>query len=175
MSKGSVHLKITRIGRAIDIWYEMFCKLIVSVDSLVTRKKVFLESSIRSVTHLDVVVEVLKVHISVSFEFCIYEEFIESWWADLMFQSTPATNFCRLSTIQSCIYSVSWVHSGRVRRLWWSLLGGRGSQIVNLVCDFCEIFFEFLCEFSYFLVRVLLVALISCLLGSILACMMMNC
>ena len=55
----------------ITIWDELFCKLIVSVDGLVTRKKVFLEYSNRIETHLGVVVEVLKLHISVSFELCL--------------------------------------------------------------------------------------------------------
>ena len=68
MSKGSVYLDITVIGRVITIWDEVFCKLRVSIDGLVTSKKFFSESSHRIETHLDAVVEVLEVHRSVYFE-----------------------------------------------------------------------------------------------------------
>ena len=51
----------------------------MSVDGLVSSKKVFLESNHLVETHLDVVVEVLEVQSTVSFELCIYEEFIEFW------------------------------------------------------------------------------------------------
>ena len=43
---------------------------------MVTSKKVFYEYSHRIETHIDVVVEVLEVQSSVSFELCIDEEFI---------------------------------------------------------------------------------------------------
>ena len=43
---------------------------------LIIRKEVFSESCHLIETHLDVVVEVLDIQISVSFEFCIYEELI---------------------------------------------------------------------------------------------------
>ena len=69
MSKGSVYLDITVIGRVITIWDEVFCKLRVSIDGLVTSKKVFSESNHRIETHIDVVVEVLEVHRSVSFDY----------------------------------------------------------------------------------------------------------
>ena len=79
MSKGSLYLYITRIGRVITIWDEVLCKLGVSVYGIVTRKKVFSESGHHIETHLDVVVEVLNVHSSVYFKFHHDEEFIESW------------------------------------------------------------------------------------------------
>ena len=79
MSKGSVYLKIPIIVRVITIWDEVFCKLRVYFDGLVTRKKFLLDSSHRIDTHIDVVVEVLEVQSSVSFEFCLDEYFIESW------------------------------------------------------------------------------------------------
>ena len=44
---------------------------------MVIRKKVFSESSHCIETHLDVVVEVLEVKISISFLLCIHKEFIE--------------------------------------------------------------------------------------------------
>ena len=44
---------------------------------MVTKKEVFLESSHLIEAHLYVVVEVLDVHRSVSFEFCIDEDLIE--------------------------------------------------------------------------------------------------
>ena len=79
MSNGSVCLKITRIGRVITIWYEVFFKIRVSFYGLVRRNKVFLESSHHIKTYIDVVVEVIEVQSSVSFEFCLDEEFIEFW------------------------------------------------------------------------------------------------
>ena len=60
----------------ITIWYELLFKLRVYVDVLVTRKKVLLESGNRIYTHIYVVLEVLKVLISFSFELCLDEEFI---------------------------------------------------------------------------------------------------
>ena len=46
---------------------------------MVSRKKVFSESSHLIETHLDVVVEVLEFKISVTFELCLDVEFIEFW------------------------------------------------------------------------------------------------
>ena len=63
----------------IAIKEKVFFKLRVSFDGLVIRKKVFSESSHPIERHLDVVKEVLGIHISVSFEFCLDEELIESW------------------------------------------------------------------------------------------------
>ena len=57
--------------RVINIWDEVFCKLLLSLDGLVTSKKVLSDSSHRIQTHLDVVVEVLDIYISVSFELCL--------------------------------------------------------------------------------------------------------
>ena len=51
----------------------------MSFDGLLIRKKVFSESIHRIEIHIDVVVEVLEVHFSVAFEFCIDEELIEFW------------------------------------------------------------------------------------------------
>ena len=61
------------------IWDELFCKLRVSFDLLVTSKEVFLESSHRIESHIDVVVEFLDIQSSVSFEFYLDEELIEFW------------------------------------------------------------------------------------------------
>ena len=58
---GILYLKIPRIGRVITICDEVFFKLRVYFDGLVTRKKVLSESRHRIETHIDVVVEVLKV------------------------------------------------------------------------------------------------------------------
>ena len=57
----------------------------MSFYGLVTRKEVFSESSHRIEAHLDVFVEVLEIQSSVSFEFCLHEELIEFWWADIVF------------------------------------------------------------------------------------------
>ena len=72
-------MNILIIGRVITIWDKLFFKLKVSFDALVTRKKVLLESSHCIDTYLDVVIEVIDVHSSVSFELCLDEEFIEFW------------------------------------------------------------------------------------------------
>ena len=71
MPKGILYLNIPIIGRVITIWDELFYKIIVSFYGLITRKKVFSDSSHFIGTHIDVVVEVLEVQSSVSFEFCI--------------------------------------------------------------------------------------------------------
>ena len=63
----------------ITIWDEVFFKLRVSFDILVRRKKVLSESSNRIDTHLDMVADVLEVHISISYELCLDEEFIGFW------------------------------------------------------------------------------------------------
>ena len=73
MSKGIVYMDIPGIGRVITIWDEVFCKLRLSFGVLVTRKKVFLESSHLIYTHIDVVVKVIEICSSVSFEFCLDE------------------------------------------------------------------------------------------------------
>ena len=97
MYKGSIYLDIPGIGKVIAIWDEVFFKLIVSFDGLVIRKKVFSESSHRIERNLDVVKEILEIKISVSFEFCLDEDLIEFWCADLMFEGPHATNFARVS------------------------------------------------------------------------------
>ena len=79
MSKGGVYLEIPGVGGVIGIWDKVFFKLSVSCDVLVIRKKVYSESSHRIERHLDVVIEVLEVQSSVSFEFCLDEELIEYW------------------------------------------------------------------------------------------------
>ena len=76
MSKGSVYLNIKIIGRVITIWDEVFFKIRVTFDGLVSRKKFFSDSSHCIETHIDVIVEVLEVHSSTSFEFCLDEELI---------------------------------------------------------------------------------------------------
>ena len=54
-------MRITIIERVITIWDKVFCKLRVSFDGLIPRKKFFSEYGNRIETHLDVVVEVLEV------------------------------------------------------------------------------------------------------------------
>ena len=72
-------MDIPRIVRVITIWYKVLCKLIVSFDGLVTMKDVFLESIHRIETHIDVVVEVLEIQISVALKLYFEEELIELW------------------------------------------------------------------------------------------------
>ena len=63
----------------IAIWYEVLFKLIVYFDGLLSCNKVFYESSHRIEAHIDVVIKVLEIQISVSFEFCLDEDLIEFW------------------------------------------------------------------------------------------------
>ena len=63
----------------IAIWDRVFVKLRVYFDVLVTSKEVLLESSHRIEAHLDIVIEVLEIQSSVSFELCLDEELIEFW------------------------------------------------------------------------------------------------
>ena len=63
----------------IAIWDKVLFKLIVSFDGLVIGKEVLSDSSHRIETHLEVVIEVLEIQSSVSFEFYLDEELIESW------------------------------------------------------------------------------------------------
>ena len=79
MSKGSVYLDIPVIIRVIAIWDEVFFKLRVSFGGLVTMKEVILDYIHRVEAHLDVVIEVLDMQRSVSFDFCLDGEFIEFW------------------------------------------------------------------------------------------------
>ena len=60
----------------IEIWDEVFFKLKVYFDGMITRKEVFSDSSHRIESILDVVIEVIEIQISVSFEFCLDEEII---------------------------------------------------------------------------------------------------
>ena len=79
MSKRRVGLFVPRIKRMTTIWDGVFFKLRVYFDGIVSRKKVFLESSHLIERHNDVVVEIRVFHSTVAFELCIYEEFIEFW------------------------------------------------------------------------------------------------
>ena len=92
MFKGVVYLEIPGVGDVIAIWDKSLFKLRFLVDGQVIRKKVYLESIHRIERHLDVVIEVLEIQSSVSFEFCLDEELIEYWLADLMFEGPHATN-----------------------------------------------------------------------------------
>ena len=76
---GSLGLCNPRIVRVIMIWDKVLFKLRMYFDGMVIRNKVFWDYSHRIETHLDVVVEVLEVHTSASFELCLYEDFIQFW------------------------------------------------------------------------------------------------
>ena len=93
VSKGILGLRIPQIGRVITIWDELFWKLRVWFDGLLSCNKVFYESSHRIETHIYVLLEVLELKISVYFELCLDEEFIQFWWASIMFESPYATIF----------------------------------------------------------------------------------
>ena len=83
---------ISRIERLITIGDEVLFKARVSCDGMLSRK-VFSESSHHIETYINVVVEVIEFCISVAFEFCLDEEFIEYWLSDIMFESQHATIF----------------------------------------------------------------------------------
>ena len=77
IAQGSVGLCMTRIGMVRAIWDKVIFKVRISFDGIVSRKKVLPDSSPCIDTNLDLVVKVLEVQRSVSFEFCLDEEFIE--------------------------------------------------------------------------------------------------
>ena len=79
MYKGSLSLCIQIIGKVRTIWYEIFFKTRISFFGLVSKKKVFSESSHCIYTHSVVAVEVLELPISVPFKLCLDEELIEFW------------------------------------------------------------------------------------------------
>ena len=79
VSKGVVSLYIPIIGRVITIWYKVSFMLRVSFGGLISSTKVFQDSSLHIETHIDVVVKFPEAYISVSFELCLDEEFIECW------------------------------------------------------------------------------------------------
>ena len=74
--KGVVYLEIPGVGAAIGIWDNVFFKIRVLVDGQVSRKDFFSESSHRIERHLDVVIEILEIQSSVSFEFYLDKELI---------------------------------------------------------------------------------------------------
>ena len=104
------------VGRVIAIWEKVLFKLRFYFYGLVISKEVFSDSSHRIETHLDVVKEILDIHISVSFEFYLDEELIEFCWADLMFEGPHATNFGKVTPFQWWSPPASRYHGGRVRR-----------------------------------------------------------
>ena len=70
---------ITRIERVITIREKVFFKLRISLDGMVINKKVLSEPSHRTEAHIYVVVEVLEVQSSATFELFLNEDFIEFW------------------------------------------------------------------------------------------------
>ena len=63
----------------VTIWDEVFYKLRVSFDGLVTREEVFSESCHRIEAYLDLVVKFLDINSSLSFQIGIVEDFIYFW------------------------------------------------------------------------------------------------
>ena len=63
----------------ITIWDKVFFKLRVSFAVLVIRKEFFSESSHRIERHIDVVIEIIEIQSSVSFEFYLDEKLLKSW------------------------------------------------------------------------------------------------
>ena len=146
LSKGSVGMIITIIGRVITIWDKVLFKLRVYFYDMVSPKEVFSESSHHIDTYLYVVVEVPDVHSSVIFELFIDEEFIEFWWYDLMFESPHVTNLFIMSAFQWWRPIVIKDHSSRIMSHWWILIVCWGFRNFNLIHHWflhcCEVFCE---------------------------------
>ena len=130
-------------------------------------------------THIDVVAEVLEVHSSVYFEFCIYEEFIELWWADIMFKSPHTTNFSDfpLSNGGDLLLARTTVlcYGGFGESLW---VGNHFKALiwyVIYVVDDASIALKSSVSFIIFSSDSCLLAFIYWLLASIAACMMKKC
>ena len=79
MSKGVVYLAITGVGAVIGIRENVFFKISFLLDGQVIKKELLSKSSHRIERHLDVVIEILEIQSSVSFEFYLDEELIKSW------------------------------------------------------------------------------------------------
>ena len=79
MSNVVLYLAIPGVGAVIGIWDNVFFKIIVLINGQETRKEVFSEFSYRIERHLDVVIEILDIQSSVSFELYLDEELIKSW------------------------------------------------------------------------------------------------
>ena len=79
MSNGVVYLAIPFEGDVIGKWDNVFFKIIVLLDVQEIRKKVYSEFSYSMERHLDVVIEILEIQSSASFEFYLDEELIKSW------------------------------------------------------------------------------------------------
>ena len=162
--KGVVGLIIPIIVRLITIWDKVFFKLRLYFDGLVSRKKVFLDYIHRIETHLDVVVEVLEVKISVAVELCLDEEFIEFWWSDTLFEIPNSTIcFCRMSTFQCWSPIVSWDQIGNIMRFWWIMLVWQEFWNFNLIHHWCDHFCEVFCDILHFFIIILSVGL-NCIL-----------
>ena len=67
VSKVMLCMFITGIVRVRTIWHKILLKLEVSFDGIVSRKEVISDSSHYIETHIDVIIEILEVQISVSF------------------------------------------------------------------------------------------------------------
>ena len=150
------------------IWDEVFFELIVPFDRLVSMKKILWGSSHHIETHIDMFVEVIEVHISVSFEFYLDEEFIEFWWADLMFESPHATICYRIPTLQLWVFLVIQEHSDIILLLSWIFfLYDEDFKILIWFIIDAIIPVGYVMSFSIFSSK-------SCLLASILSFMMIN-
>ena len=79
MSNGVVYLATPFEGEVIGIWDNVFFEIIFLLDGQEIRKEVFSEFSYRIERHLDVVIEILEIQSSVTFEFYLDEELIKSW------------------------------------------------------------------------------------------------
>ena len=99
--------------------------------------EVFSESSHFIEAHLYVVVEVREIQSSASFEWCLDEELIELWWADLMFEGPHDNNFGRVSPVQWWSPPVRRDHGGRILRSQCTLLGWWEFWIVGLIHHEC--------------------------------------
>ena len=81
-----------------NVLYKIFVKIGVFFDGLIRRKEVFSKSIHCIEKNIDVVVEIIEAHISVSFELYHHEKYIDLLWADLMFESPHSNNFHRIPT-----------------------------------------------------------------------------
>ena len=175
LSKVSIYLNIPIILRVITIWDELFWNLGVSFDVLVTRKKVSWESSHCIEIHCDVFVEVLEVHSSVSFEFCLDEELIE--FGDLIscfkFHMPPFFVDCPMSNGEALLlYRAIFVQSVGFGE---SFCVGEDSKVLIWSMIAASIALKFFVSFIIFSSESCLLDFISFLLDSITACTMMNC
>ena len=116
LTQGSVRTTITRVVSLPTVWYKMFMKLGVTFIFYFAGKR--LSHIFHWIdAYLDVIVKVIEVKISVSFQLGTEEDLAEFWVTDIIFQRPNTTNFLRFPTFYLWKFPFGVYHGGRILRL----------------------------------------------------------